>query len=65
MSDEKLGNFTVFTGGDGRWYFHLQAENGEIIAQSEAYNSKQAALDGIASVRRNAVLEQEPAEETP
>jgi len=67
MSHERHGQFTVFSAGD-RWYFHLQAANGEIIAQSEGYNSRQAALDGIESVRKNAALEPEapePAEEIP
>jgi uncharacterized protein YegP (UPF0339 family) len=26
-----------------RWYFRLVGNNGEIVAQSEAYNSKQSA----------------------
>lgn len=26
-----------------RWYFRLVGANGEVVAQSEAYNSKQAA----------------------
>lgn len=26
-----------------RWYFRLVGNNGEVIAQSEAYNSKQSA----------------------
>lgn len=30
-----------------RWYFTLLATNGEPIAQSEAYNSKQAAQDTL------------------
>jgi uncharacterized protein YegP (UPF0339 family) len=33
----------------------LKAGNGEIIAVSEAYESKAGALNGIDSVRRNAV----------
>lgn len=30
-----------------RWYFTLKATNGEPIAQSEGYNSKQAAQDTL------------------
>ena len=35
-------------------YFTLRAPNGKIIACSEMYESKQAALKGIRSVRKNA-----------
>ena len=38
---------------DGQYMFNLHAENGEIIATSELYKSKQAALNGIQSVRDN------------
>ena len=34
--------------------FDLKAGNGEVIAISEGYSSKSAALNGIDSVRRNA-----------
>ena len=27
-----------------RWYFRLKAGNGEVIAQSEAYNRKESAM---------------------
>lgn len=37
-----------------KYYFVLKAGNGETIAQSEMYSSKQAALNGIQSVRNNA-----------
>ena len=36
-----------------RWYFRFVSGNGEKVAQSEAYNSKQAAKDGAALVRDN------------
>nr|WP_233788124.1 YegP family protein [Serratia ureilytica] len=35
------------------YYFVLHADNGEIIATSEMYSSKQAAQNGIASVQKN------------
>jgi uncharacterized protein YegP (UPF0339 family) len=38
----------------GKWHFNLHASNGQVIATSEAYNSKQAALSGIGSVTKNA-----------
>lgn len=44
--------FEIFKGSNGQYYFRLKAENGEIIAQSEGYTSKQGAQNGIAAVRR-------------
>ena len=38
----------------GGHHFVLKAANGETIAQSETYNTKAAAKNGIASVKRNA-----------
>lgn len=35
------------------YYFVLKASNGEIIATSEMYSSKQGARTGIASVQQN------------
>ena len=49
-----MGKFTLFKGKDDQYYFNLKADNGEIIAQSEGYTSKQSAENGIASVRSNA-----------
>jgi uncharacterized protein YegP (UPF0339 family) len=45
--------FDVFEGKDDQWYWHLQATNGEIVAQSEGYASEQAANDGVAACKRN------------
>ena len=39
---------------NGQFRFNLKAGNGEIIATSESYTSKQSALNGIDSVRSNA-----------
>ena len=50
----RTGTFTLFTGANEKWYFNLKAPNGEIILASEAYNSKQAANNGIESVKVNA-----------
>ena len=49
-----MGEFTLFKGKDDQYYFNLKADNGEIIAASEGYTSKQSAENGIASVRSNA-----------
>jgi len=37
-----------------KFYFVLTAKNGQVIAQSEMYNSKDAAENGIESVKNNA-----------
>jgi uncharacterized protein YegP (UPF0339 family) len=46
--------FTVFTDRSKKYRFNLKASNGEIIASSEAYNTKAAALNGIKSIQKNA-----------
>lgn len=38
--------------GKDYYYFHLKSGNGKIIAQSETYNTKAAALKGIAAIKR-------------
>jgi uncharacterized protein YegP (UPF0339 family) len=38
----------------GEYHFTMKAANGEPIAQSEMYNSKAAAKNGIGSVKANA-----------
>jgi hypothetical protein len=39
-----------------RYRFHLKAANGQIIAVSQSYLSKQAAKNGIVSMKMNAPL---------
>ncbi len=46
--------FELYTDKAGKYRFRLKAGNGEIIAVSEAYESKAGAANGIESVRRNA-----------
>ncbi len=48
------GTFVLHKSANGQFYFVLKATNGQTIAQSEMYNSKSAASDGIASVQANA-----------
>ena len=48
------GKFELYTDKAGEYRFRLKAGNGEVIAISEGYSSKSAALNGIDSVRRNA-----------
>jgi len=38
----------------GKFRFNLVATNGQVIATSEAYESKASAINGIESVKRNA-----------
>ena len=39
---------------DGLWYFHLKAPNGEVIASSEGYNTKDNCRNGIDSLKKYA-----------
>jgi hypothetical protein len=48
------GKFVLKKGQSGKFHFNLVASNGQVIATSETYNSKEAALNGIESVRKNA-----------
>ncbi len=51
----KWPRFSVFRSPvSSEWYWNLRARNGEIIAQSEGYKTRQGALKGIRSVRLNA-----------
>lgn len=54
---EKVTNpkFEVYTDKAGELRFRLKARNGEIIATSEGYKTRRGCLNGIDSVRRNAV----------
>ena len=49
-----MGKFAVKTVKTGI-KFNLKANNGEIIATSEVYTSRAACMNGIESVRKNAV----------
>jgi uncharacterized protein YegP (UPF0339 family) len=46
--------FEIFTDQKKQYRFHLKASNGEIIAASEAYETKAACLKGIKSIQKNA-----------
>lgn len=48
------GKFVLKKGSSGKFHFNLQASNGQVIATSETYESKAAALNGIKSVQTNA-----------
>jgi uncharacterized protein YegP (UPF0339 family) len=49
---EPMAKFEIFIGHDRKFYFHLKAENGKIVLESQGYTQKQHALDGIASIKR-------------
>ena len=49
-----MGKFTVKATKTG-FVFNLKASNGEVIATSETYSSEDTCLNGIESVRKNAV----------
>lgn len=46
--------FVLTKGSTGKYRFNLVAPNGQVIASSESYESKDGALNGIESVKRNA-----------
>ena len=48
------GKFELYTDKAGKYRFRSKAGNGEVIASSEAYESKARAKGGIDSVRSNA-----------
>lgn len=47
MSDTQPATSDVFEGRDSQWYWRLRAANGEIVAQSEGYTSKDGAERGL------------------
>ena len=48
------GKFELKKTSNGQFRFNLKASNGQIIATSESYKTKAAALNGIESVKKNA-----------
>jgi uncharacterized protein len=50
------GTFEITKAKDGQTFFHLKAANGQIILGSEMYRTKESALNGIESVKKNAPL---------
>jgi uncharacterized protein YegP (UPF0339 family) len=45
------GKFVVKKGPTGKFRFNLLSTNGQIVASSEAYNTKASAMGGIRSVK--------------
>jgi uncharacterized protein YegP (UPF0339 family) len=54
MQGVDMAKFTLFVDRAKKYRFNLKASNGEIIAASEAYNTKAAALKGIKSIQKGA-----------
>jgi uncharacterized protein len=48
------GKFELKLAKDNQYHFNLLASNGQVIMQSEMYVSKASALNGIASIQKNA-----------
>lgn len=48
--------FVIQSSKDGQFYFVLKASNGEIIATSEMYKSKQSCKNGLKAVKRIALF---------
>ena len=46
------GKFVVKKGTTGKFRFSLLSTNGQVVATSEAYETKRAAMNGIASVQK-------------
>ncbi|HEY4461327.1 MAG TPA: YegP family protein [Streptosporangiaceae bacterium] len=48
------GKFVLKQGESGKFHFNLLAGNGQVVATSQSYESKESALNGIKSVQTNA-----------
>lgn len=51
-----MGKFVVTLRKNGEFQFNLKATNGQVILSSEGYTTKTACLNGIESVKKNAVI---------
>jgi uncharacterized protein YegP (UPF0339 family) len=49
-----MPKFELYKDASGKFRWRLKAPNGEIIASSEAYESKDSCKNGINSVKTNA-----------
>ena len=50
------GKFELKKSKNDKFFFHLLAGNGQTILSSEMYESKASAVNGIASVQKNAAI---------
>ena len=49
-----VGKFEVYKDNAGKFRWRLRASNGEEIASGQRYESKEACIDGVKSVKKNA-----------
>lgn len=49
-----MGKFIICRDKSGAYKFVLKAGNGEVVATSQSYKTKEGCKNGISSVRRNA-----------
>jgi uncharacterized protein len=60
------GKFVIKKGSTGKFRFTLLSTNGQVVASSEAYNSKASAMGGVRSVQKlaaDAVVEDQTTKE--
>ena len=50
------GVFEIIYDAAGKFRFHLRATNGQIIAVSQSYGTKESAIKGIDSIKKNAPI---------
>ncbi len=46
------GKFVIKRGSSGQYHFNLVSTNGQVVATSETYDSKESCKEGIAAVKR-------------
>lgn len=52
------GKFELKVSKSGLFHFNLLAGNGQVIMQSEMYEAKASAFNGIASIQKNAAIDE-------
>ena len=55
FAKEKHPKFEVYTDKAGEFRFRLKATNGQVIAISEGYTTHASCINGVESVKKNAV----------
>ena len=55
FATEKNPKFEIYTDKSGEFRFRLKATNGQVIAVSEGYTTHAACVNGVESVKKNAV----------
>ena len=53
-NSQKDEMFEMKVSSNGKFYFNLRATNGQVIGNSEMYESKSACENGVESVKKNA-----------